>query len=185
MLTRTILMSYFNFIRHQNCCCNHYYLLLFKYLIIHSNHVPLKQSILSKQHSQKLLNCDFNASMTYHGFKKWNSVCDSKFINDYKLMCLCLFYSSARLPHPNATESTNNHSSEVLGNSAVIVTNTSSFYIFYIYVGVADTLLALGIFRGLPLVHTLITISKTLHRKMLHAVLQAPMSSFHKLKAGN
>ncbi|XP_060100829.1 cystic fibrosis transmembrane conductance regulator [Heteronotia binoei] len=69
-------------------------------------------------------------------------------------------------------------------NYAVIVTETSSYYIFYIYVGVADTLLALGIFRGLPLVHTLITVSKTLHRKMLHAVLQAPMSSFNTLKAG-
>uniref|UniRef100_A0A8D0HQJ0 Cystic fibrosis transmembrane conductance regulator n=1 Tax=Sphenodon punctatus TaxID=8508 RepID=A0A8D0HQJ0_SPHPU len=67
---------------------------------------------------------------------------------------------------------------------AVITTNTSSYYIFYIYVGVADTLLAMGIFRGLPLVHTLITVSKTLHRKMLHAVLQAPMSSFYTLKAG-
>lgn len=100
-------------------------------------------------------------------------------------MCLCLFYRSADSPQPNTTESTKNNSSELLGKSAVIVTNTSSFYIFYIYVGVADTLLAMGLFRGLPLVHTLITISKTLHRKMLHAVLQAPMSSFNKLKAGN
>lgn len=100
-------------------------------------------------------------------------------------MSLCLFYSSALSPHPNKTESTKNHSSDGLENGAVIVTETSSFYIFYIYVGVADTLLAMGIFRGIPLVHTLITISKTLHRKMLHAVLQAPMSSFNKLKAGN
>lgn len=95
MLTTTILMSCFNFIRHQNCCCYHYSLLLFKYLIIHSNHVPLKQSFLSKQHSQKLLNCDFNAGMTYHGFKKWNSVCDCKFINDYKLIiiCVCVYFT--------------------------------------------------------------------------------------------
>uniref|UniRef100_A0A8D2LIH0 Cystic fibrosis transmembrane conductance regulator n=1 Tax=Varanus komodoensis TaxID=61221 RepID=A0A8D2LIH0_VARKO len=78
---------------------------------------------------------------------------------------------------------TNATSGEV-DNTAVIVTETSSYYIFYIYVGVADTLLAMGIFRGIPLVHTLITVSKTLHRKMLHAVLQAPMSSFNKLKAG-
>ncbi|NXA45042.1 CFTR regulator, partial [Nothocercus julius] len=67
---------------------------------------------------------------------------------------------------------------------AVIVTDTSTYYIFYIYVGVADTLLAMGIFRGLPLVHTLITVSKTLHQKMLHAVLHAPMSTFNSLKAG-
>ncbi|ETE70047.1 Cystic fibrosis transmembrane conductance regulator, partial [Ophiophagus hannah] len=84
----------------------------------------------------------------------------------------------------NKTESTKNNSSDGLRNSPVIVTKTSSFYIFYIYVGVADTLLAMGIFRGIPLVHTLITISKTLHRKMLHALLQAPMSSLNKLKAG-
>ncbi|XP_066489763.1 cystic fibrosis transmembrane conductance regulator [Tiliqua scincoides] len=83
-------------------------------------------------------------------------------------------------PSPNTTQSGNNVSS----NYAVIITDTNSYYIIYIYVGVADTLLALGIFRGIPLVHTLITVSKTLHRKMLHAVLQAPMSSFNTLKAG-
>uniref|UniRef100_A0A8C5F2H4 Cystic fibrosis transmembrane conductance regulator n=1 Tax=Gopherus evgoodei TaxID=1825980 RepID=A0A8C5F2H4_9SAUR len=66
----------------------------------------------------------------------------------------------------------------------MIVTDTSSYYVFYIYVGVADTLLALGLFRGLPLVHTLITVSKNLHQKMLHAVLQAPMSVVNSLKAG-
>ena len=67
---------------------------------------------------------------------------------------------------------------------AVIITNTSSYYVFYIYVGVADTLLALGLFRGLPLVHTLITASKILHHKMLQSVLQAPMSTLNTLKAG-
>uniref|UniRef100_A0A8B7TTM0 Cystic fibrosis transmembrane conductance regulator n=2 Tax=Castor canadensis TaxID=51338 RepID=A0A8B7TTM0_CASCN len=72
------------------------------------------------------------------------------------------------------------------GNSsyAVIITNTSFYYIFYIYVGVADSLLALGLFRGLPLVHTLITVSKILHQKMLHSVLQAPMSTLNTLKTG-
>uniref|UniRef100_A0A669PHA7 Cystic fibrosis transmembrane conductance regulator n=1 Tax=Phasianus colchicus TaxID=9054 RepID=A0A669PHA7_PHACC len=59
-----------------------------------------------------------------------------------------------------------------------------SYYMIYIYVGIADTLLAMGIFRGLPLVHTLITVSKTLHQKMVHAVLYAPMSTFNSLKAG-
>ncbi|EMP42062.1 Cystic fibrosis transmembrane conductance regulator [Chelonia mydas] len=83
----------------------------------------------------------------------------------------------------NATKEKND-SSDVSNSAAVIVTNTSSYYVFYIYVGVADTLFALGIFRGLPLVHTLITVSKTLHQKMLHAVLQAPMSVVNSLKAG-
>uniref|UniRef100_A0A8C8RK32 Cystic fibrosis transmembrane conductance regulator n=1 Tax=Pelusios castaneus TaxID=367368 RepID=A0A8C8RK32_9SAUR len=83
----------------------------------------------------------------------------------------------------NATQP-RNASSDVSSSATVIVTGTSTYYVFYIYVGVADTLLALGIVRGLPLVHTLITVSKTLHQKMLHAVLQAPMSAFNTLKAG-
>ncbi|XP_051007840.1 cystic fibrosis transmembrane conductance regulator [Acomys russatus] len=77
----------------------------------------------------------------------------------------------------NATTNTNN-------TYVIIITNTSFFYIFYIYVGVADTLLALGFFRGLPLMHTLITASKILHQKMLHSLLHAPMSTFNTLKAG-
>lgn len=77
----------------------------------------------------------------------------------------------------NGTKSTNN-------TYLVIITNTSFYYIFYIYVGVADTLLALSFFRGLPLVHTLITASKILHQKMLHSILHAPMSTFNSLKAG-
>ncbi|XP_048356586.1 cystic fibrosis transmembrane conductance regulator [Sphaerodactylus townsendi] len=85
---------------------------------------------------------------------------------------------------PPTTNASQNVTLNELDNYAVIVTKTSAYYIVYIYVGVADTLLALGIIRGLPLVHTLITVSKTLHRKMLHAVLQAPMSSFNTLKAG-
>ncbi|XP_040199694.1 LOW QUALITY PROTEIN: cystic fibrosis transmembrane conductance regulator [Rana temporaria] len=69
-------------------------------------------------------------------------------------------------------------------NAPVIVTSTSSYYVFYIYVGVADSLLAMGIFRGLPLVHSLISVSKVLHQKMLHAVLHAPMSTFNTMRAG-
>ncbi|XP_077194544.1 cystic fibrosis transmembrane conductance regulator [Paroedura picta] len=94
------------------------------------------------------------------------------------------FISHTVVPSTTNTSQPQNATLNELENYAVIVTETSSYYIFYIYVGVADTLLALGIFRGLPLVHTLITVSKTLHRKMLHAVLQAPMSSFNTLKAG-
>ncbi|XP_057878981.1 cystic fibrosis transmembrane conductance regulator [Melospiza melodia melodia] len=80
----------------------------------------------------------------------------------------------------NSTQAENSTSDK----PPVIVTVTSSYYIVYIYVGVADTLLAMGIFRGLPLVHTLITVSKTLHQKMVHAVLHAPMSTFNSWKAG-
>ncbi|XP_029471843.1 cystic fibrosis transmembrane conductance regulator [Rhinatrema bivittatum] len=84
-------------------------------------------------------------------------------------------------PESNRTNNRNTTS----GSSVIIaVTNTSSFYIFYIYVGVADTLLALGIFRGLPLVHTLITASQILHTRMLHAVLHAPMLTFNTMRGG-
>nr|XP_020831713.1 cystic fibrosis transmembrane conductance regulator isoform X3 [Phascolarctos cinereus] len=67
---------------------------------------------------------------------------------------------------------------------AVIITDTSRYYLFYIYVGVADTFFALGMLRGLPLVHMLISVSKILHHKMLCSVLKAPMSTFSNLKAG-
>lgn len=77
-----------------------------------------------------------------------------------------------------------NNGTKIANTSYVVITSSSFYYIFYIYVGVADTLLALSLFRGLPLVHTLITASKILHRKMLHSILHAPMSTFNKLKAG-
>ncbi|XP_039617337.1 cystic fibrosis transmembrane conductance regulator [Polypterus senegalus] len=66
----------------------------------------------------------------------------------------------------------------------VNVTKSSAFYIFYIYVGTAESLLALGFFRGLPLVHTLITASKILHKKMFHSVLHAPMAIINTMKTG-
>ncbi|KAG9490170.1 hypothetical protein GDO78_005841 [Eleutherodactylus coqui] len=69
-------------------------------------------------------------------------------------------------------------------NAPIIVTSTSSYYVFYIYVGVADSLLAMGIFRGLPLVHGLISVSKVLHQKMLNAILRAPMSTFNTMRTG-
>ncbi|KAM9216934.1 cystic fibrosis transmembrane conductance regulator [Dugong dugon] len=84
----------------------------------------------------------------------------------------------------SAQDKGNNATVSANSSYGVIVTNSSSYYIFYIYVGVADTFLALGIFRGLPLVHTLIKVSKILHHKMLHSILQAPMSTFNTLKAG-
>ncbi|KAG8522997.1 Cystic fibrosis transmembrane conductance regulator, partial [Galemys pyrenaicus] len=93
------------------------------------------------------------------------------------LVVLWLFGKTSPQDKGNSTQSANS-------TSGVIITKTSSYYVFYIYVGVADTLLALGFFRGLPLVHTLITVSKILHHKMLHSVLQAPMSTLNALKAG-
>nr|XP_023400429.1 cystic fibrosis transmembrane conductance regulator [Loxodonta africana] len=78
----------------------------------------------------------------------------------------------------------NNTTVNANSSYGVIVTNTSSYYLLYIYVGIADSLFALAIFRGLPLVHTLIKVSKTLHHKMLRSILQAPMSTFNTLKAG-
>ncbi|XP_047551479.1 cystic fibrosis transmembrane conductance regulator isoform X4 [Lutra lutra] len=93
------------------------------------------------------------------------------------LVVLWLLKNTASQDKGNSTQSMNS-------SYTVIFTSTSTYYVFYIYVGVADTLLALGFFRGLPLVHTLITVSKILHHKMLHAVLQAPMSTLNVLKAG-
>ncbi|XP_048641986.1 cystic fibrosis transmembrane conductance regulator isoform X1 [Marmota marmota marmota] len=93
------------------------------------------------------------------------------------LVVLWLLKNNPPQDEGNSTKNANN-------SYAVIVTSTSFYYVFYIYVGIADTLLALGLFRGLPLVHTLITVSKILHHKMLHSVLQAPMSTLNTLKAG-
>lgn len=78
--------------------------------------------------------------------------------------------------HPNAS-STPVH-------LAVIVTPTSAYYIIYIYVATSESVLALGMMRGLPLVHTLLTVSKRLHEQMLGAVLRAPMAVLNTMKTG-
>uniref|UniRef100_A0A671X9B3 Cystic fibrosis transmembrane conductance regulator n=1 Tax=Sparus aurata TaxID=8175 RepID=A0A671X9B3_SPAAU len=67
---------------------------------------------------------------------------------------------------------------------AVIVTPTSAYYIIYIYVATSESVLALGFFRGLPLVHTLLTVSKRLHEQMLSAVIRAPMAVLNTMKSG-
>uniref|UniRef100_A0A665UHN7 Cystic fibrosis transmembrane conductance regulator n=1 Tax=Echeneis naucrates TaxID=173247 RepID=A0A665UHN7_ECHNA len=67
---------------------------------------------------------------------------------------------------------------------AVIVSPTSAYYIIYIYVATSESVLALGCFRGLPLVHTLLTVSKRLHEQMLSAVLRAPMAVLNTMKTG-
>ncbi|XP_053479073.1 cystic fibrosis transmembrane conductance regulator [Ictalurus furcatus] len=82
----------------------------------------------------------------------------------------------------NATKQTN---VSLLGTQySVIARPTSSYYIIYIYVATSESILALGFFRGLPLVHTMITISKKLHQKMLSSVLRAPMSVLNTMKTG-
>ncbi|XP_046762185.1 cystic fibrosis transmembrane conductance regulator isoform X1 [Gallus gallus] len=107
-------------------------------------------------------------------------LCVTIFLLEVAASLVLLLFLQNRAAQINATQPENATSD----NPPVIITDTSSYYMIYIYVGIADTLLAMGIFRGLPLVHTLITVSKTLHQKMVHAVLYAPMSTFNSLKAG-
>uniref|UniRef100_A0A8C1FGR4 Cystic fibrosis transmembrane conductance regulator n=1 Tax=Cyprinus carpio carpio TaxID=630221 RepID=A0A8C1FGR4_CYPCA len=101
------------------------------------------------------------------------------------LIKLILFIKDA-LKHqrvePNMTKYSNMSSPGK--KNAIIVTPTGSYYILYIYVATSESLLAMGFFRGLPFVHTMITISKKLHQKMLHAVLSAPMSVLNTMKTG-
>lgn len=68
---------------------------------------------------------------------------------------------------------------------SVIVTPTSAYYIIYIFVATSESVLALGFLRGLPLVHTLLTVSKRLHERMLSAVLRAPMAVLNTMKTGD
>uniref|UniRef100_A0A8C9YR47 Cystic fibrosis transmembrane conductance regulator n=1 Tax=Sander lucioperca TaxID=283035 RepID=A0A8C9YR47_SANLU len=71
-----------------------------------------------------------------------------------------------------------------IDEEGIIVTPTSAYYIIYIYVATSESVLALGFFRGLPLVHTLLTVSKRLHEQMLSAVLRAPMAVLNTMKTG-
>ncbi|KAJ8002741.1 hypothetical protein DPEC_G00162090 [Dallia pectoralis] len=87
------------------------------------------------------------------------------------------------LTSDDPTEQSPNVSSPV-AQQPVIVTETSAYYIMYIYVATSESVLALGFFRGLPLVHTLLTVSKRLHEQMLAAVLRAPMAVLNTMKTG-
>uniref|UniRef100_A0A3Q3NKW0 Cystic fibrosis transmembrane conductance regulator n=1 Tax=Mastacembelus armatus TaxID=205130 RepID=A0A3Q3NKW0_9TELE len=78
--------------------------------------------------------------------------------------------------HPNASSPPVQH--------GVTIIPTSAYYIMYIYVATSESVLALGFFRGLPLVHTLLTVSKRLHEQMLRAVLRAPMAVLNTMKTG-
>ncbi|XP_061780634.1 cystic fibrosis transmembrane conductance regulator [Nerophis lumbriciformis] len=85
---------------------------------------------------------------------------------------------------PNFIDEQHSNASSPPTHLAVIVTPTSAYYIIYIYVATSESVLALGFFRGLPLVHTLLTVSKRLHEQMLSAVLRAPMALLNTMKTG-
>lgn len=85
---------------------------------------------------------------------------------------------------PNYIDEQHPNASSTPVHLAVIVTPTSTYYIIYIFFAHSDSILALGVFRGLPLVHTLLTVSKRLHEQMLSSVLRAPMSVLNTMKTG-
>lgn len=103
-----------------------------------------------------------------------------------------LLYSTSTIWRDSANPSSPNYIDEQHVNAssppthlAVIVTPTSAYYIIYIYVATSESVLALGFFRGLPLVHTLLTVSKRLHEQMLSAVIRAPMAVLNTMKTGD
>ncbi|CAK6954585.1 cystic fibrosis transmembrane conductance regulator [Scomber scombrus] len=85
---------------------------------------------------------------------------------------------------PNYIDEQHPNASSPPVHLAVIVTPTSAYYIIYIYVATSESVLALGLVRGLPLVHTLLTVSKRLHEQMLSSVLRAPMAVLNTMKTG-
>ena len=95
-----------------------------------------------------------------------------------------IWRDSANPSSPNYIDEQPQNTSSPATHLAVIVTPTSAYYIIYIYVATSESVLALGFFRGLPLVHTLLTVSKRLHEQMLSAVLRAPMGVLNTMKTG-
>uniref|UniRef100_A0A3B5AE82 Cystic fibrosis transmembrane conductance regulator n=1 Tax=Stegastes partitus TaxID=144197 RepID=A0A3B5AE82_9TELE len=101
-----------------------------------------------------------------------------------KLLCYEIWRDGANPSSPNYIDEQHTNASSPPVHLAVIVTPTSAYYIIYIYVATSESVLALGFFRGLPLVHTLLTVSKRLHEQMLSAVLRAPMAVLNTMKTG-
>ncbi|XP_061140174.1 cystic fibrosis transmembrane conductance regulator [Syngnathus typhle] len=95
-----------------------------------------------------------------------------------------IWRDSANPSSPNYISEQHPNSSSPPTHLAVIVTPTSAYYIIYIFVATSESVLALGFFRGLPLVHTLLTVSKRLHDQMLSSVLRAPMAVLNTMKTG-
>lgn len=112
---------------------------------------------------------------------------DAAYLNLYQPL---LYYFStiwrdgANPSSPNYIDEHHPNASSPPVHLAVIVTPTSAYYIIYIFVATSESVLALGFFRGLPLVHTLLTVSKRLHEQMLSAVLRAPMAVLNTMKTG-
>lgn len=110
-------------------------------------------------------------------------------------LCFCLnpllcststiWRDGANPASPNYIDDQHPNASSPPVHLAVIVTPTSAYYIIYIYVATSESVLALGFFRGLPLVHTLLTVSKRLHEQMLSAVIRAPMAVLNTMKTGD
>uniref|UniRef100_A0A4W5RHL5 Cystic fibrosis transmembrane conductance regulator n=1 Tax=Hucho hucho TaxID=62062 RepID=A0A4W5RHL5_9TELE len=95
-----------------------------------------------------------------------------------------IWTEEANPSEPNYVDKQHTNASSPAVQQSVIVTPTSAYYILYIYVATSESVLALGFFRGLPLVHTLLTVSKRLHEQMLTAVLRAPMAVLNTMKTG-
>lgn len=95
-----------------------------------------------------------------------------------------IWRDAANPSSPNYIDEQHLNTSSPAVHRAIIMTPTSAYYIIYIYVATSESVLALGFFRGLPLVHTLLTVSKRLHEQMLSAVLRAPMAVLNTMKSG-
>lgn len=93
--------------------------------------------------------------------------------------------SDSANPSPNYINEQHPNASSSLVHLSIIVTPTSAYYIMYIFVATSESVLALGFLRGLPLVHTLLTVSKRLHEQMLSSVLRAPMAVLNTMKTGD
>lgn len=112
-----------------------------------------------------------------------NSVCF--ILNPYLYSISTIWRDGANPSSPNYIDEQHPNASSPPVHLAVIVTPTSAYYIIYIYVATSESVLALGFFRGLPLVHTLLTVSKRLHEQMLSAVIRAPMAVLNTMKTGD
>lgn len=106
-------------------------------------------------------------------------------LNDLLCPVSKIWRDGANPSSPNYISEQHPNSSSPPVHLAVIVTPTSAYYIIYIFVATSESVLALGFFRGLPLVHTLLTVSKRLHEQMLSAVLRAPMAVLNTMKTGD
>uniref|UniRef100_A0A4W5Q063 Cystic fibrosis transmembrane conductance regulator n=1 Tax=Hucho hucho TaxID=62062 RepID=A0A4W5Q063_9TELE len=121
----------------------------------------------------------------------WNTYLRYIFTNRnlvYVLIFIFLIFAlEVMIANPSAAnyvDQQHSNASSPAVQQSVIVTPTSAYYIIYIYVATSESVLALGFFRGLPLVHTLLTVSKRLHEQMLTAVLRAPMAVLNTMKTG-